>query len=131
MFLEKIHTKDRLFVEQTVDRAVRERSDLEMDYQLIFTDGSTKYLQSLGHPVVGESGGPVEFIGTVMDVTERKRAEEALRDAQAELAHVTRVTTMGELTASIAHESQPAACSGRNQCQRLFALARGAHSKPR
>jgi PAS domain S-box-containing protein len=124
MFLEKIHPQDRLFVEQTVDRAVREGSDLEMDYQLVLTDGSTKYLQSLGHPVIRESGGPVEFIGTVMDVTERKRAEEALRDAQAELAHVTRVTTMGELTASIAHEiNQPLAAvvTNANACLRWLA----------
>src|SRR4030095_14880735 len=97
MFLERIHPKDRAFVEQTVDRAVREGSDLEMDYRIVLTDGSTRYLQSLGHPVIRESGDLVEFVGTVMDVTERKRAEEALREAQAELAHVTRVTTLGEL----------------------------------
>jgi C4-dicarboxylate-specific signal transduction histidine kinase len=95
-----------------------------MDYRIVLTDGSTKYLQSLGHPVIRESGGPVEFIGTVMDVTERKRAEEALRDAQAELAHVTRVTTMGELTASIAHEiNQPLAAvvTNANACLRWLA----------
>src|SRR5438874_5457987 len=110
MFLEKIHPKDRPLVEQTVDRAVRERSDLEIDYQIVLTDGSTKYLQSLGHPVIRESGDLVEFIGTVMDVTERKRAEGALREAQAELAHVTRVTTLGELAAAIADEiNQPLA----------------------
>src|SRR5207245_7136434 len=52
--------------------------------------------------------GTIEFVGAVMDVTERKRAEEALRQAQADLAHVTRVTTLGEMTASIAHEvNQP------------------------
>ncbi len=56
-----------------------------------------------------------------MDVTERKRAEEALRQAQAELAHVNRVTTMGELTASLAHEvNQPigAAVTDANTCLR-------------
>ena len=52
--------------------------------------------------------GELEFVGTVMDITERRRAEEALRDAQADLAHVARLTMMGEMTASIAHEiNQP------------------------
>ena len=56
------------------------------------------------------SRSALEFVGTVMDVTERKRAEEALRNAQAELARITRLTTMGELAASIAHEiNQPLA----------------------
>jgi PAS domain S-box-containing protein len=115
MFLERIHPKDRPFVEQTVARAVRERCDLAMDYRIVLTDGSTKYLHSLGHPVTRESGDLVEFVGTVMDATERKRAEEALREAQAELAHVTRVTALGELVAAIAHEiSQPLAAVVNN-----------------
>src|SRR5205809_4692234 len=101
MFLETIHPKDRPIVEQTIDKAVRERSDLEMDYRIVLTDGSTKYLQSLGHPIISESADLVGFIGTVMDVTEHKQAEDTLHKAQAELAHVTRVMTVGELVASI------------------------------
>lgn len=123
MFLERIHPRDRSFVEHAIDLAVRERSEFEMDYRIVLTDGSTKYLQSLGHPVVGEHGGLTGFIGTVMDVTERKHAEGALRNAQAELAHVTRVTTMGQLVASIAHEvNQPlgAIVTNGNACVRLL-----------
>src|SRR5882672_3449068 len=126
MFLESIHPNDRPFVEQTVNRAVRERSDLEMDYRIVLTYGSTKYLQTLGHPVIKESGDLVEFVGTVMDVTERKRAEAALREAQAELAHVTRVTILGELAASIAHEiNQPLAAviTNGSACLRWLAGA--------
>jgi PAS domain S-box-containing protein len=124
MFLERIHPKDRPFVEQTVDRAVLERSDLEMEYRIVLTDGSTKYLHSLGHPVIRKSGHLVEFVGTVMDVTEHKLGEEALRKAQAELAHVTRLTTLGELTTSIAHEvNQPLAAVSlnANACLRWLA----------
>jgi len=66
--------------------------------------GEIKQIQSIGHPVLGPSGDVVEFVGTVMDVTERRRAEE---ERQA-LAHANRVATMGQLTASIAHEvNQP------------------------
>ena len=57
-----------------------------------------------------DEAGELEYVGAVMDVTATRRAEEALHEAQAELAHVTRVTTLGELAASIAHEvNQPLA----------------------
>jgi signal transduction histidine kinase len=68
--------------------------------------GEIREIQSIGHPVLNPSGDVVEFVGTVMDVTERRRAEE---ERQA-LAHANRITTMGQLTASIAHEvNQPIA----------------------
>ena len=126
MFLERVHPNDRLFVEQTVDGAVRERTDFELDYRIVLANGSIKYLQSLGHPVISESGDLVEFVGTVIDATERKGAEEALREAQTELAHVTRVMTMGELAASIAHEiNQPLAAviTNGSACLRWLAGA--------
>ena len=68
--------------------------------------GEIREIHVIGHPVFGPSGDVVEFVGTVMDVTERRRAEE---ERQA-LAHANRITTMGQLTASIAHEvNQPIA----------------------
>ena len=85
---------------------------------------STKFVYGTGHPVFNASGDVGEFVGSVMDVTDRKRAEderERLRQAQADLAHVNRVTTMGELTASLAHEvNQPiaAAVTNANTCVR-------------
>jgi C4-dicarboxylate-specific signal transduction histidine kinase len=72
-------------------------------------DGSVKHLHVVAHPSRDESGS-LEFIGAVMDVTAAKRAEEELHQTRADLAHVTRVTTLGELTSSIAHEvNQPIA----------------------
>jgi PAS domain S-box-containing protein len=82
MFLERIHPEDRPFVERTVDGAVRERRDFEMEYRIVLPGGATKHLRSLGHPLPDESGGIAEIIGTVMDVTEQKRAERALRRAR-------------------------------------------------
>src|SRR5262249_8086225 len=72
-------------------------------------DGSTRHLYAVGRFAV--SGFPnLDFIGAVMDVTDRKQAADALLKTQSELAEVTRRTTMGELAASIAHEiNQPLA----------------------
>src|SRR6266852_9794245 len=81
-------------------------------------------MHGVGHPVFNPSGDVGEFVGILMDVTERRRADEErkrLRQAQADLAHVHRVTTMGELTASLAHEvNQPiaAAVTNANTCLR-------------
>jgi C4-dicarboxylate-specific signal transduction histidine kinase len=69
----------------------------------------------LGHPVFNAAGDLVEFVGTSIDVTQRRRAEEARLDAQNQLAHVHRVTAMGQLAASIAHEvNQPIAATVTN-----------------
>src|SRR2546429_6427813 len=66
-------------------------------------DNSVKYVHVVAH-ALSDKSGRTEFVGAVMDATERKCAEEALREAQANLARVSRMTTMGELTASVAHE---------------------------
>jgi PAS domain S-box-containing protein len=110
LFLERLHPEDRSVVQQTLDNAIRERSDFKIEFRIALPDGSIKYLQEVGRAVVKLPGDVDEFVGTTMDITERKHAEEALRDAQADLARVTRLTTMGELLASIAHEiNQPLA----------------------
>jgi len=105
--LERVHPDDVALVEQTVERATQDGEDYEHEYRLLMPDGAVKYVQVAARPMTSELSG-VEFVGAVMDVTARKHAEEALRKAQAELAHVARVMTMGEFAASIAHEiSQP------------------------
>jgi predicted ATPase/signal transduction histidine kinase/GAF domain-containing protein len=106
-FMERIHPEDRASFEQTIQQAVRERNRFQQEYRVVMPDGSVKHLQSVGQPDVTESRD-LEFVGTVMDITERRHAEEALRSTQAELARVARLTTMGELAASISHEiNQP------------------------
>jgi C4-dicarboxylate-specific signal transduction histidine kinase len=96
-------------VEQTIDRASSDGKDFEHGYRLLMPDGSVKHVHATAHAVTDASGG-IEFVGAVTDVTSRKRAEAELHEAQANLAHVTRVTALGELAASIAHEvNQPLA----------------------
>ncbi len=115
MILQRIHPEDRGRLLEEVQKAVRERRDYDVELRIVLPDGAVRYIHALGHPVFGSSGELIEVVGTNMDVTERKRAEEALRQAQADLAHVNRVTTMGELTASLAHEiKQPIAAAVTN-----------------
>jgi C4-dicarboxylate-specific signal transduction histidine kinase len=115
LFRESVHPEDLPFVEEVTTKTVSEARAGEIEYRIVLPDGSVKCVHTVAHPVHDDSGNVVQYIGTTMDVTERKRAEEALRQAQAELAHVSRVTTMGELTASLAHEvNQPIAASVTN-----------------
>jgi PAS domain S-box-containing protein len=109
MVMQRIHPEDRAGAQQTIDRASSDGRDFDHEYRLLMPDGSVKYVHATAHAVADASGG-VEFVGAVTDVTARKRAEEKLHEAQAELAHVTHVTALGELAASIAHEvNQPLA----------------------
>ena len=116
-FLERVHPDDRASIE-LAETELYKGNDTEYSYRIILPDGSIKYITSVAHSVRNDSGQVIEFVGTVMDVTERKRAEEErerLRQAQADLARVSRVTTMGELTASLAHEiKQPIAAAFTN-----------------
>src|SRR5262244_462577 len=107
--LQRVHPEDAALVQQTIERASQEGKAFEHACRLLMPDSSLKYVHVVAHAVRDEAGS-VEFVGAVMDVTERTHAEEALRKVQGELAHVTRVMTMGELAASIAHEvNQPLA----------------------
>jgi len=112
---QRIHPEDRAIFNEAVEHAIREKSDFEVDFRTVLPDGSTKYVRSVGHPVFNASSELVEFVGTGMDITERRQAEkerERLRQVQADLAHINRATTMGELTASLAHEiNQPIAAA--------------------
>ena len=123
-FVRRIHPEDRSRIVEVVETANRTRKDFEAHFRIVLPDGTTKYVYGTGHPVFSRSGDAGEFVGIVMDVTERRRADEErerLRQAQADLAHINRITTMGELTASLAHEiKQPitAAVTDAKTCLR-------------
>ena len=116
-----IHPDDLPAVQEILERAIRERSDFEVEYRLNHPDGSIRHHRGLGRPVL--NGNDLIFTGSVMDITESKRAEEELRRTHEELAHVTRLTLIGELATSIGHEiNQPlgAIVNNASACVRLF-----------
>jgi PAS domain S-box-containing protein len=106
--LAQVHADDRLRLEQAFADAATARGDYAFDLRVIRPDGTTRYIRSLARPVFDEAGALTEYVGTIIDMTERHVAEEALHTAQAQLAQMARLTTIGELAASLAHEiNQP------------------------
>src|SRR5258706_1139652 len=88
----RLHPEDVLHNKPLVDQAIRSRSDFEVDYRLLLPNGAAKYIHVVGHPVVNASDDVIEIVGTAMDVTERKRAEDALRESEAFLLEAQRLT---------------------------------------
>jgi predicted ATPase/signal transduction histidine kinase len=108
MFLGRVHPEDQPLVRQTLQSAIRDRISFAFDFRISLSGGVVKYLHAVGRPLVSESERVNDYIGTTMDVSERKRREVELRDVQAELARAARLAMMGELTTMIAHEvNQP------------------------
>ena len=75
LFLETVHPEDRSFIERNLEKAVREKSGFDMEFRIALTDGSIKHVQGVGRPVVEESGEVARYIGTTVDITQRKRGE--------------------------------------------------------
>jgi len=124
--LQRVQPEDRARFQLTIDRAVAEKSDYDVEFRILPPHAPRRYIHSVGRPILGSSGELVQFVGISMDVTEGKQAEqehERLRQELANLAHLNRVSTMGELTASLAHEiKQPigAAVTNAEACVRLL-----------
>jgi len=107
----QIHPEDWDRVNESLEKSLREKVDTSSEFRIVLPGGTVKHLQVIRHPVLNDAGDVVELVGTLIDMTERKRAEqerERLRQLEADLAHLDRVSMMGELAASIAHEvNQP------------------------
>ena len=109
MIRSRFHPEDIAMLDDMIERGQGRGSGFECEHRLLMPDRSVKYLHLISHGAEDEHGRP-EYIGAVQDVTQRRLSEMALGEARSELAHVTRVTTLGVLTASIAHEvNQPLA----------------------
>jgi len=107
--VERVHPDDRALVRHQVERAMRREANFDYEHRLLMPDGQIKHVHVVAH-LVKTASGSEELLGALMDVTQAKKAQEELQTAQAELAHASRVATLGEISASIAHEvNQPLA----------------------
>jgi C4-dicarboxylate-specific signal transduction histidine kinase len=108
--------------------ARRQKRDYTTEFRIVLPDGTVKYVEGIVHHVLSEEGELIELVGTNVDVTERKRARdehERLRQLESDLAHMNRLSLMGELTASLAHEvTQPIASARNNACAAIRFLDR-------
>jgi PAS domain S-box-containing protein len=77
--LERIHPEDRERFWQAFQKTIQEKVDGDLEYRVALPDGTVKYIHAVGHPVLNPNGELVEAVGTIVDITERKRAEEELR----------------------------------------------------
>jgi len=119
----RIHPDDRSLFWELVEGARAEERDFEAELRLLLPDGAVRHLHVTAQAVRHRDGG-LEYIGAVQDVTERRRSEQALDQVRSELARVARVTSLGALTASIAHEvNQPLSgiVTNASTCLRMLA----------
>jgi len=120
--LNRIHPDDR---EKAQERSRQEFSEsYAEEYRVRLPDGTVKHLHVIGHPILDETGQVVEYIGTAIEITERKRAEAELQQARNALGHRQRVSMLGEVAASLAHEiRQPIAAARIDASVCMRALA--------
>jgi PAS domain S-box-containing protein len=101
-FFSKFHPEDRKRVVELFERAEIEKTEFQVDYRIVLPDGTIKHLHTTGHPILNESGDLAEFVGTAMDVTAAKQAEEALRRSESYLADAQRLTRTGSWAWNVA-----------------------------
>jgi PAS domain S-box-containing protein len=101
MWWQRIHPGDRQQIDESIQKALREKGEYANDYCIVLSDGRMKCIHAIGHPVFNDAGEIVEFVGTSVDLTEQKRTEEALRLSEAYLSEGQRLTHTGSWALNI------------------------------
>jgi PAS domain S-box-containing protein len=100
--LQRIHPKDLAKWREATDRAIRAKSDYEVDVRILLTDGTVKYIHTVGHPVLDPSGNVVQFMGSSMGISASKRAENKLRRSKENLLEAQRLSHTGSWQVDLA-----------------------------
>src|SRR5881392_2778458 len=126
LFLSRVHPEDRNTVDEAIERARSESQTFEIEYRLLRPDGDIRWLISRGRYGHDDRGGVRELIGVAIDITGQVKADLELRLQREEMARMSRVSSMGELTASLAHElNQPLTAIASNAAAGRRFLAQG------
>src|SRR5436190_10966688 len=126
LFLSRVHPEDRDAVDEAIERARPESQTFEIEYRLLRPDGDIRWLISRGRYGHDDRGGVSELIGVAIDITAQVKADLELRLQREEMARMSRVSSMGELTASLAHElNQPLTAIASNVAAGRRFLAQG------
>jgi two-component system sensor kinase FixL len=118
-----VHPNDRQRVAEAFARMDAGRGPLDIEYQVVLRDGTARHLHHLAQAVFRPDGRVLKYVGTIHDITDRRRAEDEARVLQERLTHFSRLSTMGEMAAGLAHEiNQPlsAIATYARACQRLI-----------
>jgi PAS domain S-box-containing protein len=113
----QIHPEDWDRVKESFEKSLREKVDTSSEFRIVLPSGTVKHLQAIRHPVMNDAGDLVKLVGTVIDITERKRAEEALRQSEAYLAEAQRLSHTGSWALDVA-DDRYAYCS--EECLRIY-----------
>lgn len=117
-FRQQIHPEDRDWVKERFEESLRKKMDTSAEFRVLRLDGTVRHISASGHPVLDEDDGElIQVVDTAVDVTDRKQAEESLRESEANLAHMNRVSMMGELAASLSHEVLHPIATARNNAR--------------
>lgn len=123
-FRSRVHPEDRALVLQAVENSLQTGAEYRSDYRVLLPDGQVRWIDGRGHVEFNGPGQPTRMRGASLDITNRKQAELEAARQRNEMAHLSRVTTMGELSGSLAHElNRPlgAILSNAQAAQRMLA----------
>ena len=118
-----VHASDRKRVSAEFARMDAGKAALDIEYQVVLRDGRTRHLHHIAQAVRDQDGRVLKHVGTIHDITDRRHAEDEARQLQERLTHFSRLSTMGEMAAGLAHEiNQPlsAIATYAQACQRFL-----------